>query len=171
MKNRRAVRLLNPERDKYARTGGEKGRPTPVTTACPWAGMYMCVKKRKKKYIYIYNSYIYAYIPSLFNEQPLLCDWYQLGCPVNGLIVDIPVLVSGGPWCVIRVQDESSRQPYVKRRETALFTPCQKQRCLDFPLRARKPLPTPVLVLSDISPQRIPSRKSVSFPWLTTPYS
>ena len=35
-KNRRAVGMLNPMRDKKkARNGGEKGRHLPVTTACP----------------------------------------------------------------------------------------------------------------------------------------
>ena len=41
MKNRRAVGLLNPMRDKKnwrQEPGGEKGRHPPVTTACPEAG-------------------------------------------------------------------------------------------------------------------------------------
>ena len=47
MKNRRAVGLLNPMRDKIEgkNRGGEGS--TPVTTACPEGGKYKCAKKRK----------------------------------------------------------------------------------------------------------------------------
>ena len=46
MKNRRAVGLLNPMRDKNGRQepGGEG--TTPVTTACPEAGKYKCERKK-----------------------------------------------------------------------------------------------------------------------------
>ena len=48
MKNRRAVGLLNPLRDEKneGKNRGEEGS-TPVTTACPEAGEYMCVKINK----------------------------------------------------------------------------------------------------------------------------
>ena len=48
MKNRRAVGLLNPMRDKNrGKNRGEEGT-TPVTTTCPEAGKWKCEKKKKK---------------------------------------------------------------------------------------------------------------------------
>ena len=46
MKNRRAVGLLNPMRDRIeGKNRGGEGT-TPVTTACPEAGKYKCEEKK-----------------------------------------------------------------------------------------------------------------------------
>ena len=73
MKNRRAVGLLNPMRDKKlkARTGGEKGT-TPVTTTCPEAEKYNCENKKKKMGAPDSKNFLVSYHEELFYGDPLL---------------------------------------------------------------------------------------------------
>ena len=60
MKNRRAVGLLDPLRNKIeGKNRGGEGT-TPVTTACPEeAGKWKCEEKKKKK-MFIYYYYCYS---------------------------------------------------------------------------------------------------------------
>ena len=49
IKNRRAVGLLNPMRDKIEGKNRGKEGTTPVTTACPEAGKYKCEEKKQQQ--------------------------------------------------------------------------------------------------------------------------